>query len=382
MTAARRWTTPAGIKAAVRRRWDDGSLLRALAAGDPFPVIDLPVRGPRPTEVGDDLDAVRQWIADLERGARGYDVIYTEIGGRHVGRNRIPSRAIVSSYDMAWRLLGVGPDVDRFQRVAAIVDDEPVLRAWVAQNPLKALAVADDWTPVVAAYRWLERHRGSGRSVREISAPGVDTKFVERHRPLLAALLGVSAAAAPFASGLGLRTKPDLLRIRFDSGFLGLPGNVSEATFRAQELARAHAVLQAAVIVENEVTFLSVPVPHEGVVIWGKGFEVDRAGRLPWLEGVAVHYWGDLDTHGFAILNQLRAWLPRTRSFLMDRETLLAHQDRWGTEPRPTAASLPQLTEAEAALYADLVSDRYAASLRLEQERIDWAWAEQRFPWD
>jgi len=51
-----------------------------------------------------------------------------------------------------------------------------------------------------------------------------------------------------------------------------------------------------------------------------------------------VHYWGDLDTHGFAILNQLRAWLPQTRSFLMDRQTLVEHRDRWGREPAPTAA--------------------------------------------
>lgn len=41
-----------------------------------------------------------------------------------------------------------------------------------------------------------------------------------------------------------------------------------------------------------------------------------------------VHYWGDLDTHGSAILDRLRAWLPQTRSFLMDRETLLDHRER------------------------------------------------------
>ena len=99
-----------------------------------------------------------------------------------------------------------------------------------------------------------------------------------------------------------------------------------------------------AILVENEVTFLSLPVPVEGVVIWGKGFDIDKAGSLPWLQDAEVHYWGDIDTHGFAILNQLRAWLPHAHSFLMDRETLLAHRGRWGTErmkrPRFDAASL------------------------------------------
>lgn len=85
--------------------------------------------------------------------------------------------------------------------------------------------------------------------------------------------------------------------------------------------------VRVAVIIENETTYLTVPVPDGGVVIWGKGFEVDRVAALPWLRGALIHYWGDLDTHGFAILDKLRAWLPRARSFLMDRETLLAHRE-------------------------------------------------------
>jgi hypothetical protein len=56
-----------------------------------------------------------------------------------------------------------------------------------------------------------------------------------------------------------------------------------------------------------------VPVPRERTVLWGKGFEVDRAGSLPWLASADVIDWGDLDTHGFAILSRLRAWLPQIR---------------------------------------------------------------------
>jgi hypothetical protein len=48
------------------------------------------------------------------------------------------------------------------------------------------------------------------------------------------------------------------------------------------------------------------------------------------VQEVDVHYWGDLDTHGFAILHSLRAWLPQTQSFLMDRQTLAEHRDRLG----------------------------------------------------
>lgn len=41
---------------------------------------------------------------------------------------------------------------------------------------------------------------------------------------------------------------------------------------------------------------------------------------------------------------------------LMDRETLLAHRDRWGTEERPARSALTRLTAEEADLYAELVS--------------------------
>jgi hypothetical protein len=134
------------------------------------------------------------------------------------------------------------------------------------------------------------------------------------------------------------------------------------------------------VIIENETTYLTVPVPDGGIVVWGKGFEVDRVGSLPWLQHAAVHYWGDLDTHGFAILDKLRAWLPLTRSFLMDRQTLLVHRHRWVREGSPTSARLSRLDRNESDLYDDLVADRLGESVRLEQERVDWNWAYDRLP--
>jgi hypothetical protein len=380
----RAWTTPADLQARVRRRWSDGSLLTALAEGRPFPELDLPVRGPGAGEIGEDLAAVQRWIADLEAGSgagRRYELVLAPIGGRHFGRNSVPSRARVTTYDQAWRLLGVSQEVTAYRRVLELSDGVPGVRAWVAAHPLRALEAADEWAQMVAAYCWLEAARGSGRYLREISAPGVDTKFVERHRPVLAQLLGADRSASGFASALGLAVKPDSVRLRFSPGVIGLPAALSEATLRVGELATLAVELRTAVVVENETTYLTLPAPEAGVLLWGKGFEVGRLGALPWLRTADVHYWGDLDTHGFAILHQLRGWLPQTRSFLMDRDTLLQHRERWVHEPAPTAATLDRLSGQEAALYSDLVSDRLGEAVRLEQERIDWAWVTARLPY-
>jgi hypothetical protein len=364
----------------VRRRWDDGSILCSLASGSPFPVVEVPLRGPRPAEVGDDLDAVRAWIAELESGSRSgarYTLRYAPIGGRLIGRNELPNRAVVGSCEQAVSLLGVREQLRGYESILSAVAAEPAVLAWVAAHPLRALDVAESWPQLLSAYCWLRDARGSMRYLRQITAPGVDTKFVERHRGVLAQLLDVPSSASAFSTALGLCGKPETMRLRIDPA-LGVVAGLSELSARVEELAALDLAVKTALIVENEITFLSVPVPTDGVVLWGKGFEVDRAGSMPWLAGADVRYWGDLDTHGFAILNQLRGLLPQARSQLMDRDTLLAHRDRWMTEAAPTSARLARLTEDEQSVYHDLVTDRFDRRVRLEQERIDWAWVLQR----
>lgn len=260
----------------------------------------------------------------------------------------------------------------------AAAPDTPV-RDWLLARPVAALDHAQEWPQILAAYSWLEDARGTGRYLRQIDAPGVDTKVVESHRTVLAGLLGVSRNATSFLHDLGLRTKPEYVRFRMAGSVA--PMSVTELSVRPEELDGLGMSFTTAVIVENEVTYLTLPVPDDGVLIWGKGFDVARLGRWDALRVADVHYWGDLDTHGFAILHRLRTHLPRVRSFLMDLETLNTHPQRWGQESSPTSATLDQLTAAEAAVYDDLVSDRFAERVRLEQERIDWAWVLDRLPY-
>ena len=380
------WTTPEDLAARVRRRWDDGSLLRSYAngktGGDTFEPIEVPLRGPKPSEVGDDLAAAREWVAALDAGRRDdrrYTLQWQSIGGRQVGRNRLPARAVVSSPEQAWALLGVAGAVRRFDELLMLTHGHPRVRAWMVENPHRAIALAPEMPRLIAAYEWLDSHRDSQRYLREISAPGVDTKFAERHRSVLAAMLDVPATASGFAAGLGLRSKPGLVRLR-PAPSLGLPAPITELAVRCEELAQLAVNPRVAVIVENEISYLSVDVPADGVVIWGRGFDVDNVGRLRWLADANIVYWGDIDTHGFAILDRLRAWHPRTRSVLMDRETLLAHADRWVSEDRPARSALTRLTPDEHELYSDLVGGELGDGVRLEQELIDWTWVAERLP--
>jgi hypothetical protein len=355
-------------------------LLCAYANGEPFEPISVSLRGPSPAQIGDDIAAAREWVAALDAGRRNdarYALEWKSVGGRQIGRNQLPVRAVLSSNQQAWALLGVGAQVRRFDDQLTLAQQHPRIREWIIAYPHRALTLVPEMPQLIAAYQWLHDHRQSQRYLREISAPGVDTKFAERYRSDLAGMLGVSSSATGFLADLGLRSKPGLVRLR-PAPSLGLPPTLTELAVRAEELAELAVAPRVAVVIENEISYLSAAVPDDGVVIWGKGFEVDSVGRLPWLADTDVVYWGDLDTHGFAILDRLRAWLPGARSVLMDRETLLAHRDRWVTEDRPAKSVLTRLTPDEQSLYTELVEAGLGDRIRLEQERIDWSWAEQR----
>jgi hypothetical protein len=103
-----------------------------------------------------------------------------------------------------------------------------------------------------------------------------------------------------------------------------------------------------------------------------------------------VHYWGDLDSHGFAILDQLRAHLPHAQALLMDAATLHAHRAQWVPEPAPALRQLTRLSAPEAALCQSLITGDFAAhvalvptrwplgqAIRLEQERLAFGWVQR-----
>jgi hypothetical protein len=106
------------------------------------------------------------------------------------------------------------------------------------------------------------------------------------------------------------------------------------------------------------------------MVIFGAGYGFDNLAAAPRLKQKEIYYWGDIDTHGFAILNQLRGFFPHTVSFLMDRQTLLAHRLLWGVEAQPETGNHAYLNAEESALFDQLRQNHWGDRVRLEQERI------------
>jgi hypothetical protein len=252
-------------------------------------------------------------------------------------------------------------------------------------NPVRALAHRADWAKLVETVRWVDAHPSHGMYLRQVDVPGVDTKFIERHRAILGELLDVQLPAervdvtrprSDFAGRYRFLRKPEYVRFRV-LGDGSRPGGFSELTVRASELTTAPASVSTVFVVENETTFLAFPPTAGGMVVFGGGYAVTAMSAVPWLADKDVVYWGDLDTHGFSILHRLRVRLPAVTSLLMDRATLLAHESQWVTEANPVNDHLDHLHPDEAELYRDLVEGAYGANVRLEQERIRFSAVER-----
>jgi hypothetical protein len=366
------------VVARLRKRWETGEFLRAHASGIAFEPIAIPLRHPAAGDVARAFTEVREWLdqwSSAEERAH-LRVETVPVGGRLIGVNELPARVWVDSTDALWALLRCGGDVRRFEDLLDRTrGGDGRVAEWAAAHPVQALVYEQVWDLLTATVNWIADSDPSVRYLRQVDVAGVDTKFIDTHRSILAALLDSSLPAeridtshppSRFAARYGFRTKPALIRLRH----LDADAPFTDITVTAEELAAQPPPEHRIFVVENEVTFLAFPPVRQALVVWGRGYAVDQLRPLRWLADRELHYWGDIDTHGFSILNRVRRLYPHARSLLMDRATLLAHEHAWVAEPTPHTAHLDRLNGAETALYHDLVEGVLGHSVRLEQERI------------
>lgn len=393
------WTGPADVCAEVEALWRQGRLLATLLAarfatapadgnkrpdGLEFP-YRLRLRAPRASELGSRYDDVRAWLKALEAASRqhrgvGFEIEWQDINTRALGRNCMPTAITLPSIDDALALIGKQGEAGQALVVAdVILSRYPALADWVLRKPHQLVNHAGAWPQVLDVIGWMAANPRSGVYVRQIDVAGVDTKFIESHKALLTELLDILlpragidetvTGIARFESRYGLKIKPASIRFRLLDTNLAL-ANLTDLTVPTEEFAALELAADNVFIVENEITFLAFPPIANGLVIFGGGYGVDRLASARWLGTRNVFYWGDIDTHGFVILDRLRSYFPVTRSLLMDRATLLAHADHWSHEPAPFTGELERLDAEEHALFDDLRRERLGRGVRLEQERV------------
>lgn len=385
------WTTSADLRSQVQRLWDRGELLRACVTQAVVWPLRLSLKTPSPSDLADRFDDARRWAGELASTPH-VRIDWREWSHRVQGRQRLPAAVIVDTLDDALAIVGKGRAAERFrtlwQRTKA---EQPALLPWLTKRPLTALEVADRWDRLLATVGWIHGHPRPGVYLRQVDAPGVDSKFIEANRSLLTEWLDLvlsqeaidpaANGASQFTRRYGFLDKPVRIRFRLlDSDLPSLPGcrGFTDITLGAESFATLDLPLQQVFITENETNFLAFPPVPNAIVIFGAGYGWEPLSRAAWMHQCRVYYWGDIDTHGFAILDQLRGYLGHVESMVMDRETLFAHRLQWGEESEPTSHDLARLTASEATLYDDLRFNQIQSRLRLEQERVGNRWASDR----
>jgi hypothetical protein len=376
--------SPSQVRAAVAKKWDShhANWLVDIPDAPGWPQV-FSLHSLTERDVLNDLPGTREWVASWRQwNVAGGTVEWTPRRWSS-GDQELPSRLVLAKPEDMAQALGHGESWSRAARRYA---------AWRVQFPSLAgsRAVARNCDDVLVGYgdadfvrltallQWLVDNPNSGLYLRQLPLADVDTKWVWPRRGVVQDLMRQLLYAVEdvgFHALCGLRAEPARLRMRVLCPRLRTRvGGLCDIEAPIADLAALQLAPTIGLVVENLNTGIALPDIDGTVAFMRMGLAVDQLEAIGWLRGAQRHlYWGDLDTHGFAILARARRRFPNTVSVLMDEDTLLTHRKLWVREPTPCRVESPEgLTVAELAVYEGLRANRWGERVRLEQERITW----------
>jgi hypothetical protein len=330
------------------------------------------------------IEDVHAWVAAWQTWRGVGSLSWSDRRWRKLGTQRVPERLVLGGPAVAAQWIG---EADRWgraqQRYMALVGRWPQLASKLARYfDLLADYSGVDYRRLVDMVAWIEEHPSSNLYPRQLPVAGLDSKWLEGRKAALAdiidAVRGEPSSEGDFFQRCGLKAPPHLIRLRIlDCNLRQRVGGLGDISAPLEQLAELDLPVTNVFIVENLQTGLAFDDLSGSVVIMQLGYGVDVLGHLPWVTKAKCIYWGDLDTHGFAILNRARTHLHKLESVLMDEKTLRSHQDLWVMEKEQHGAErLSLLNDHEQAVYEALKRNVWGQNVRLEQERIVWnvAW--------
>lgn len=389
---------PEDIMRLVRQRYDNQCQPWLDGAGS-WP-LSFSLERPTQDAAMQDHDAVRRWTDAWQAWrAPSPDVAFQteKVEWRKMGAQTMPCRIAFATPECVADYIGKGASWRR-----AVLRRERLLERWPclanaglgSHFDLLANWNDTDFAILMALMAWFEVNPRSRLYVRQLPVPGIDTKWIEsgRRATVFGILQKLHRHAIPSADEpirdedrelykmCGLLRSPYRMRIMLLCPALRrAAGGLRDIETPSKECAALELAPQRALIVENLVSGYALPDLPGTVAFLKLGKAVPVVRNMPWMAGVPVMYWGDIDTHGFSILALARKVLGNVTSILMDEATLQAHLDRCVRDTSRTPnADRSALTPAECAVYAGLLDDTWGTSLRLEQERIGWPYVLDR----
>lgn len=379
----------ADLKKQLQKKWKSHTFHKAfLVKENLFPFI---IRLPKITDkqMLHQFSEVNDWIAEInqfsEKNSTYLTVIYQQVNFRSLGKQKIPTEISWENIERLSSYLGEFKQWLLFvEQVQRTLFTFPALQLFLQKKPAELSLHLKVWPQLLSVCDYFLHHPKPNCYIREIAIEGIDSKFIESHRAILTKLLdqllpessinteSTGLSDYGFEKRFYLKYEQPRVRFRVLDPAITIMG-LSDIEITVEEFSQLTLRCNKVFITENKTNGLAFPAVEEAIVIFGLGYGIRSLKTVSWLNDCQLYYWGDIDTHGFAMLAQMRGYFPCVRSFLMDQETLLANQHFWGEEAEGKAHQSTQfevLNIMEQQLYSRLKSNYFQTRLRLEQEFI------------
>ncbi len=373
--------TPSDITAAIQRRlttsWHTDLTGDTSAWPHDFTLGTLP-KATLETDFARVQQAVREW---RDWATPRHLTIRTTSRRVHATTQTIPTHVTVP--DIGTAATVAGPDWEHrltrgrhrhrklHERFGHISDHARLIRAVDGYTDT-------DFELLCTVADWFATHDATGLTPRQVPIEGLHAKWLNTHRQHVQHLSG--------KDDLGLLPRhPARVNFTYLDPAHRAAGERHHDSATVDDPFTPAYTPRVVLISENKDTAIHFPPIAGGIAVEGAGYGGNTAAAFPWLtEAPHLYYWGDIDAHGYEILNGFRQAGINVTSILMDPATYDTYE-RFGTNTdannNPLTAGthkpLPNLTDEERAVYERLKDPAWTGHRRIEQERIPLAEARQ-----
>ncbi|MBU1667780.1 hypothetical protein KKC13_05125 [bacterium] len=332
-------------------------------------------------EIETNFMQIRDWVEVLDKSP--FEVEFQEVAYRSLGRQRMPYILTMNQEGFLRHL----SKVKLFENHLSLVDKTlltfPQTKGLLETRAKLLMEYDEVWEQLLKVCDYFVAYPKPNKYIRELDIEGVDSKFIEQHMMILDRLLSTILEPKQFDGTITKLTqhgfekkyglKYDLPTIRFrilDEDLYIY--NMSDILLPLDAFKKLDLGCTKVYITENKINGLSFPNVKNAMVIFGLGYGIETLKEVKWLEEKELFYWGDIDTHGFAILSQIRGYFSHVHSLLMDKEVINRYKHLAVEENKVKRflGELGHLTKEEQEIFEGLKDDVYGKAFRLEQERI------------
>ena len=374
----------------AKRYYESGRIQKAYMEQEELFPLKIPLRKVTQQAIKKHYGQIIASIKVLERSSLPCE--YKTFRFPSIGEQRLPVAVLFSERGSYLKIIGKESSFEHFcSEYDTITSMFPALKDLLQHKPLLVEQESGKWERLLAICHFFLTHPRPGLYIRELAIAGVDTKFVESNKKtidlLLIQLLDKRSYDSiiggfqnyGFERKYGLRYPQPQIRFRILDPDLHLCG-LSDLALPIEDFATLNLRTKHIFIIENKVTFLSFPPLPESIAIFGSGYGVSYLAVAEWLNTGQIYYWGDIDTHGFAILSRFRSHFENVSSLLMDDATAEKYANLSVEEPKSSRfeGRLEYLSDAERDCFEKLKRGEYGEYYRLEQERIPFEYVREK----